>query len=389
MANKKKVLGLILELNPPHYGHKYFIDQAKEIVCPDYTICTLSTSFCMRGTPSCIDKWQKAQIALKLGVDYVFELPSAYYLQSADAFCRESIKILAKLDVTDIAFGVELDNLSKLEKIVDIMDSDVYNANLRDFLDKGSSYSSASLKALIECTNDEEIINNFALPNNTLAICYLKELRNYPHINIHLVKRIDNNYYDEKLGDSLISSATSIRNAINNNDNYISRVIDKDYHYLKEAILNEGLYALLKYQFATHDLAYFNEIIGVSEGIQSRIAKFIADKNTLEELANNVQTKRYSLNHVNRALINIILDNKKIEEESYLRLLAFKKDKKDYLNKLDKKIKELIFSSPKDKQSIILDYELRASKIFDIISGLNTYIDEYKAPIVLGSEQDE
>ena len=153
-----KILGLILELNPPHNGHKYFIEKAKEITTPDYTICTLSTSFCMRGLPSCIDKWQKAKIALKLGVDYVFELPSINYLQSADEFCRGSIEKLAKLKVTDIAFGIEADSIKTLEKIVDIMNLPEYNATFKSYLAKGSSYSSSSLKALMDYTNEAEII---------------------------------------------------------------------------------------------------------------------------------------------------------------------------------------------------------------------------------------
>ena len=181
-----KVLGLILELNPPHNGHKYFIDRAKQIASPDYTICTLSTSFCMRGIPSCIDKWIKAEIALKLGVDYVFETPSVNYLQSADTFCRRNIETLLNLNITDIAFGVELDNLEKLKKIVNIMETPAFNLDLKQFMDKGSSYSASSLKALLNQTNDKEIIDNYSLPNNTLAIGYLKALKDYPNINIHL-----------------------------------------------------------------------------------------------------------------------------------------------------------------------------------------------------------
>ena len=187
-----KVLGLVLELNPAHFGHKYFIDQAKDKVNPDYTICVLSTSFCQRGLVSVADKWEKAKIALKLGVDFVFELPVTNYLQSADAFCRGSIEKLVNLKVTDIAFGVELDNLEKLKKIVDIMDSDAYNLDLKENLAKGSSYASSSLKAIMAQTSDEEIIKGVSEPNNILAIGYLKALKEYPNINIHLIKRINN-----------------------------------------------------------------------------------------------------------------------------------------------------------------------------------------------------
>ena len=44
----KKVLGLILELNPYHKGHEYFIKKAIEKVNPDITIAIISSSFTMR-----------------------------------------------------------------------------------------------------------------------------------------------------------------------------------------------------------------------------------------------------------------------------------------------------------------------------------------------------
>lgn len=384
-----KVLGLILELNPPHTGHAYFIDQAKKIVRPDYTICTLSTSFCQRGLPSCIDKWQKAKIALKLGVDFVFELPVSNFMQSADAFCRGSIEILTKLNVTDIAFGAELTNLDKLKEIVNIMESVTYNNSLKNYLAKGSSYASSSLKAMMEQTSDQEIIDNLSLPNNILALGYLKALKYYPNINIHLIKRINNDYNDLKLTKNGYSSASAVRYAISaNNKDYLNYVIDKEYEYLDEKLLLDNLFKLIRYQFAIHDLSYFKDIICVDEGIEVRIKHFLYQANSFKELASLVRTKRYSLNHVNRVLVNIALENKKTEEYEYLRLLAFDKDKKAYLSSLDKRIKKLIFSSPLDHEGPIIFNELKASKIYDIISGKLTYTNEYAAPIT-GDEEDE
>ena len=383
-----KVLGLVLELNPAHYGHKYFIDQAKAKIAPDYTICVLSTSFCQRGLPSVADKWEKAKIALKLGVDFVFELPTLDYLQSADAFCRGSIEKLVSLKITDIAFGVELDDLDKLKRIVSIMDSDAYNDDLKENLAKGSSYASSSLKAMMRQTSDAAIIDALAKPNTILAIGYLKALKNYPNINIHLVKRIDNDYNDLTLSSSLISSATAIRKAISDKENYLDQVVDKDYQYLDENVMLDKLFTLIKYQFATHDLAYFKDILCVEEGIEVRISKFLNEAKSFNDLASLVRTKRYSLNHVSRALINIALDNKKVSEELYLRLLAFNVTKKDYLSKLSKDIKAIIFSGPVGSVSKYLEAELRASKIYDLISGLDLYKFEYNAPIKQGEENE-
>ena len=101
-----------------------------------------------------------------------------------------------------------------------------------------------------------------------------------------------------------------------------------------------------------------------------------------------MQTRRYSLNHVNRLLVNIALDNKIIIEDDYLRLIGINKDKKNYLNSLDKDIKQKIFSKPKDSSSKLLEAELKASKIYDIITGANTFLDEFKAPVVKSMENE-
>jgi len=51
-----KVFGIIMETNPLHNGHSYFIKKIKEIYQPDVLIAITSTSFTMRGDISVIDK---------------------------------------------------------------------------------------------------------------------------------------------------------------------------------------------------------------------------------------------------------------------------------------------------------------------------------------------
>ena len=59
------VVGLILEANPYHNGHKYLVNQAK-LKFPDSPIIAItSTSFTMRGEISLLDKFQKTKILLR------------------------------------------------------------------------------------------------------------------------------------------------------------------------------------------------------------------------------------------------------------------------------------------------------------------------------------
>ena len=114
-----KIIGIVIEANPFHNGHKYFIDTIKNKYNPDLIIAVTSTSFSMRGEISLIDKFDKTKILLDNNVDIVMELPVVNTLQSADYFASASIKILNNLGVTDLVFGSETEDLSLYEKVYD------------------------------------------------------------------------------------------------------------------------------------------------------------------------------------------------------------------------------------------------------------------------------
>lgn len=102
-----KILAIIAEYNPFHNGHLYHIQKSKEIVNPDYTVCIMSGNFVQRGEPSIIDKWSKAEIALKMGFDLVIELPTVYSISSAENFAEGAIKILSVFNDVTLSFGSE------------------------------------------------------------------------------------------------------------------------------------------------------------------------------------------------------------------------------------------------------------------------------------------
>ncbi|MFA6843627.1 MAG: nucleotidyltransferase family protein, partial [Bacilli bacterium] len=218
----KKVLGLVLELNPFHNGHKYFIDQAIKMINPSVTIAVVSTSFTMRGDVSVIDKFAKTKLCLDYGIDIVLELPFISAINSADYFSAAAVNILKSFQVTDICFGSEAKSIETLQNIATISSSAEYNNILRANLDKGLSYSSASLSTLLSLT-DPSLAMSSTLPNNTLGIGYLKAIKD-SNITPHIIERIDNMYYDENISKTNIASATSLRKEIGENkeiDNYI------------------------------------------------------------------------------------------------------------------------------------------------------------------------
>ncbi len=73
------VTGIIAEFNPFHNGHKYLLSRAEGV-----KIVAISGNFVQRGEPAIVDKWTRAEMALRNGADLVVELPFLVAVQSAD-----------------------------------------------------------------------------------------------------------------------------------------------------------------------------------------------------------------------------------------------------------------------------------------------------------------
>jgi len=56
--NGMKVLGIVVEYNPFHFGHLNHLHQSIELVRPEYVVAVMSGNFCQRGEPAMINKLQ-------------------------------------------------------------------------------------------------------------------------------------------------------------------------------------------------------------------------------------------------------------------------------------------------------------------------------------------
>mgnify|MGYP000970997140 CR=1 FL=1 len=384
-----RVLGIVVEFNPIHNGHQYFIEQAKEKVKPDIIIAVMSSSFSMRGDAMVIDKWERSKIALEYGIDIILELPYLATVASADYFCYNAIKTLTAFGITDLAFGAELDNLDKLNEITNILNSHSFNSIIKESIDKGLSYANSSYKALKELTNDQTIIDSYSLPNNTLAVGYLKALKDLnEEINVTIIKRIENNYFDEELNETSINSATSLRKQISLGMDITSQT-KANYHFLNPNIANNNLLQLLRFTMIIRTDDELANISGVNEGIENRIRSFINETQNYDELVKIVKTRRFPPNRIKRVFLNIILNINKEYENNYhyyLRIMAMNTTGKKYVNKLPKEIKNQIITSFKNQDNYLVNVELNASKLFGLIYNQpNIFINEFKTPYVEGA----
>ena len=183
------IIGIIIETNPLHNGHKYFIDEIKNKYNPDVLIAVTSTSFTMRGEVSVINKFDKTSALLKTGVNIVLEFPFILSTQSSDYFASNAVTILNSIGVNQIICGCEDDNIDNLKTFYELENTDVFKTIFKENLKKHNSYKQTFENTLKELNIDSFLIELFSKPNFTLAYQYYKSIKtNYPNIKLFSVR---------------------------------------------------------------------------------------------------------------------------------------------------------------------------------------------------------
>ena len=328
-----RVVGIVAEYNPFHYGHLYQIRKVKEMYPDSIIIAIISTNYTQRGGFSLINKWDKTRICLNYGIDMVVELPTLYTTQGADMFAYGAISILNMLHIDTLVFGMECDDVEYLIKAAKTqINNSKYDELVQKYLLTGVNYPTAlgnALKEMIGYTTDK--------PNDLLAISYIKEIiKNNYKIEPIGIKRT-NDYHGKEIKSSIVN-ASLIRDMLDKNMDVSKYVPIETYKCLNMKNFDNG-YLLLKYNISNNENRLY-EYLTVDEGIENRILKYYKDCDNWCALVNLIKTRRYTYNKVNRMLMHILLNIKKIDNdrEIYLRVLGFNDIGRNYL----KQIKELL-----------------------------------------------
>lgn len=366
-----KTVGIIAEYNPFHNGHIYHINKIKEKYPDAILILVLNGYFLERGEISILTKEEKTRIALEYGVNIVLELPFLMGSQSADIFADASIKILNNYHVNKIIFGSECNDVSMLTNIAKAQFKDDFDELVKNYMDEGCNYPTALARA---CK-----VNFDFNPNDLLGISYIKAIiNNNFNIDADVIKRT--NSYHDKTSNEEIVSASNIREKIKENidiTNYLPNEVVNSLIRIDYSIF----FKLLKSKIITDsDLSSY---VDVDEGIEYRLKKYINDVDNFFDYINLIKTKRYTYNKLNRMFIHILIGLKKCDNLKvidYTKILGFDKKGLSYLNKIKN---NLNIPSSVNTNSLIYQYELKTSLIYDLINNTNTYSFEIKnKPVV-------
>lgn len=360
------VSGIIVEYNPFHNGHIYHIKKTKELTSPDVLIAITSGNYNQRGDISIINKFEKTKAALENGVDLIVELPYIFTTQNAYVFGYNAVEILKKLQINNLVFGSETNNIEELQKYAEL---EVDVTRLKELMHEGNSYPKSY-----------GLLSSYLYPNDMLAVTYLKALKgtNIKPISIQRT----NDYLSNDL--DIISSATAIRNALKENKDISSTTPIK----INEPVYNENLYTYLRPLLMTSNPNDLKNIFLVSEGIENLLIQNAIKFDNYNDFINNSISRRYTKSRIQRILLQIMNNITKEEVNSlppsdYIRVLGFNSKGQEYI----KQIKENtnIITQFKNIPESYKKIEWKTSLLYStLFKDSNAYIkQELKGPIII------
>ena len=357
-----KKIGIVVEYNPFHNGHLYQIQKIKEKFGKDCFISVvMSGDFVQRGEVSFLNKWEKTRIALENEVDLVVELPVYYAIQNAEIFSKMAVKILDYLGMEIQVFGAENDEIKIFEEIIKLQKSDEYNKKIQEKIKNGNRYMIAQKMVLQEFGYEE-----FIKSNNILGLEYVRAiLQAKLNIKPYIIKREISEYNEEKVENNRIKfvSASFIRKIFDSKDEKkwieLKNFIPKNIHkFLINKMYNKNIeykniknefFKLVKYRMVIDDKKKILEIFDMTEQLYSRIFNAILNSTNYETFFKKIEAKNISIKRIDRILLNILLDIRKLDENiDYIRVLGFNDIGREYLKKLKKEGKDKIFVNWKD-----------------------------------------
>lgn len=370
--------GIISEFNPFHNGHEYLINMAKQITGLP-VMCIMSGNFVQRGEAAIIDKYIRAKCAISSGADIVVELPTVYALSNAQSFAYGAVKCLKELGCTHLVIGVTHTNLDDYYNLAKIKNANIKSA-IKTELEKGTNYSKALINVLkIKYKNCDKI---FTDASNILALEYIEQVINQnAKMQILLVNRTDGGYSSKSIRENY-ANATTLRSLILSNKTELCKKFIPAHGFVQLNNLSDT--SVLDY-IILHELRKFsaeelNNFYDYTEGLHYLISNNVRSCKSIEDAITACNSKRYRPARLKKLFIYPILNITKSAVEKIMngkivvRLLAIKKNQKQFISLFNKKyIKVVVSYADLNKltksQKLSMQIDLDASNLYSLCCG--------------------
>ncbi len=398
------VTAIISEYNPLHKGHLYHIETAKKETNADYIVAIMSGNFVQRGTPAIIDKYSRAEAALKSGADLVLELPTMYATASAEYFAFGGVALANTLGcVTHLSFGSEYGQADKFIEAAKLLleEPEEMKLPLKEALKEGLSYPAA--RAYAVKVSHPELSDILEEPNNILGVEYCKALLKLKSPIIpHTVKRQGQDYHSETT-DIGFASATGIRKLLGENSIKKSKILESQLapasysilqkYFDKVPFTEDDFSMLLRYKLITENRAHLTEYFGVNRELSNRIYKHLNEFESFSSFAELLKTKNITRTAINRALLHILLDIKAADVQAvtkrggvdYIRVLGFKKEAAGLLKEFSD-IPEIPLITNLSAAPVLCEIDIRADQIYQMCASQKygrPYVNEYQRKMLV------
>ena len=314
-------VGVVCEFDPLHRGHERLLRRAGE--SGRVLVCAMSGNFTQRGGAACVEKFARAEMAVRCGADLVVELPTPWAMATAEKFADGGVSLLAQCGVKTLYFGSECGDTDALWATAEaLLRADVHRA-IRLEMDGGPPYAAARQAVLERETGLGALL---AQPNNTLAVEYLKAIRRRGlAADAVTVRREDGGHHGT-------ASASHIRALLAAGQeakafalmppqaaDILGREMKKGLAPADPARLERAMLARLRLM-NEHDFASYDS---GGEGLYRRVYRAVQEGGSLGNILTRATTKRYPTARVRRMLWAAFLNLEPPPAEiPYIRVLA-------------------------------------------------------------------
>lgn len=363
--------GIVCEYNPFHKGHLYQLEETKKAGA-EAVICVMSGNFVQRGECAFLDKWKRAEAAVRSGADIVIDLPVPWAVSSGESFARGSVYLLRQFGVDTLSFGCECEDRENLLLAADVCDNEKITELVKAHMSDGMSYPSAFYEAVYEIYG-KSVADILALPNSTLAVEYIRQIKKYGDMDFIAVKRKGADHDSDSINEEFIS-ASALRTIMTYPDtaNSYPFLSDESADIIDKALsegyapctmeTNERAVLSALRQLNKNELS---EYISDEQGLVTRIYDSIKTAERLSEVYSIAKSKNYTHSRIRREVLNAYL---KIEKEiskltpPYMRILAVNEKGLSLLSKAKKNSAIPIVTKHVEMQNL----DSFSKKIYDI-----------------------
>ncbi len=370
-----KICAVIAEYNPFHNGHQKQIEYIKENLPDTAVVAIMSGNVVQRGELAVLDKYTRAEMAVRCGIDAVLELPYPWCGGSAGYFARGGVEIAKVIGADWLCFGSESGNIEELKRVADRTQSSGY-ISLLDSLIKSepeSSYISLSRRAYKELYGED--IPDGA--NNTLAIEYLKHIGDIIPLTY---KR------------TLPSSATAARGFYREgNMKALEKTLPKEVFDICQSSTptdNEKIASLVLWTLCNADPEELCAYADIDMGIACRLISSANESRSMDELFEKCATKKYTNSRLRRAVLNIILGTTKEKLEAtpvFTTLLAANEKGRAAVKYIKKHGSIDVITKPADHTAVREQFEFSfgADRLFSVAKGACPSESIKNKPVIL------